>query len=85
MTICTTGDSRDGRLLGSQIVGDHRGQIAKRIDVVAAALYTGIGVDELSDLALSYTPPLGSPWDPVQMAAQDWVRQSRPIHAEHRL
>ena len=76
MTIRTTGDRRDGRLLGAQIVGDHRGQIAKRIDVVAAALYAGMGVDDVSDLDLSYTPPLSSPWDPVQMAAQDWVRQS---------
>ena len=72
MTIRTTGDRRDGRLLGAQIVGDHRGQIAKRVDVVAAALYAGMGVDDLSDLDLSYTPPLSSPWDPVQMAAQDW-------------
>ena len=76
MTIRTTGDRRDGRLLGAQIVGDHRAQIAKRIDIVAAALYAGMGVDDLSDLDLSYTPPLGSPWDPVQMAAQDWLRQS---------
>ena len=31
-----------------------------------------------SDLDLSYTPPLGSPWDAVQMAAQAWVRGIRP-------
>ena len=71
MTIRTTGD-RDGRLLGAQIVGDYRGQVAKRVDVFAAALYSGMSVDELSDLDLSYTPPLSSPWDPVQMAAQNW-------------
>jgi hypothetical protein len=28
----------------------------------------------LSDLDLSYTPPLSSPWDPVQMAAQAWIK-----------
>jgi NADPH-dependent 2,4-dienoyl-CoA reductase/sulfur reductase-like enzyme len=81
MAIRTTGDRRDGRLLGAQIVGDHRGQISKRIDVVAAALYAEMEVEELSDLDLSYTPPLSSPWDPVQMAAQDWVRGSRPLAA----
>jgi hypothetical protein len=27
-------------------------------------------VEELNDLDLSYTPPLSSPWDPIQMAAQ---------------
>jgi hypothetical protein len=33
-------------------------------------------VDGLSDLDLSYTPPLGSPWDAVQMGAQAWLRQA---------
>jgi len=27
-------------------------------------------VEQVNDLDLSYTPPLGSPWDAVQMAAQ---------------
>ena len=43
-----------------------------------AAIYHGMTVDAVSDLDLSYTPPLGSPWDAVQMAAQTWVRQTRP-------
>jgi hypothetical protein len=34
-------------------------------------------VQGLSDLDLSYTPPFGSPWDAVQMAAQNWTRQVR--------
>ena len=29
-------------------------------------------LDEINDLDLSYTPPLSSPWEPVQMAAQVW-------------
>jgi hypothetical protein len=33
-------------------------------------------VDEVSDLDLSYTPPLGSPWDAVQAGAQAWTRQA---------
>jgi hypothetical protein len=28
----------------------------------------------MSDLDLSYTPPLGSPWDVMQGGAQAWVR-----------
>ena len=32
-------------------------------------------VDSLNELDLSYTPPLGSPWDATQMAAQAWVRE----------
>ena len=33
-------------------------------------------VEALSELDLSYTPPFGSPWDAVQMAAQAWTRQT---------
>jgi hypothetical protein len=33
-------------------------------------------ITELSELDLSYTPPLGSPWNAVQIAAQTWSRQN---------
>jgi hypothetical protein len=33
-------------------------------------------VDAISDLDLSYTPPLGSPWDAIHAGAQAWTRQS---------
>jgi NADPH-dependent 2,4-dienoyl-CoA reductase/sulfur reductase-like enzyme len=68
-----TGDRKTGRLLGAQIVGHVHGEVAKRIDIFATALYAGMAVDELNDLDLSYTPPVSSPWDPVQMSAQAWV------------
>lgn len=74
MTLRVTGDASTGKLLGAQIVGHWRSEVAKRIDVFAAALYQGMAVDELNDLDLSYTPPLSSPWDPVQLAAQNWSR-----------
>ena len=50
--------------------------MAKRIDIAAVALFHEMTVDEMSDLDLSYTPPLGSPWDAVQAGAQTWVRES---------
>ncbi len=34
-------------------------------------------VDAISDLNLSCTPPLGSPWEAVQMGAQAWVPGTR--------
>jgi hypothetical protein len=34
-------------------------------------------IDAVSDLDLSYTPPLGSPWEAVQMGTQAWVRDTR--------
>jgi NADPH-dependent 2,4-dienoyl-CoA reductase/sulfur reductase-like enzyme len=71
-----TGDRSTGRLLGVQLFGHKHAEIAKRIDIAATAIYHGMTVDEVSDLDLSYTPPLGSPWDAVQMGAQAWVRQA---------
>ena len=78
MRIRVTGDTRPGKLLGAQIVGHWRSEVAKRIDIFAVALFHEMSVEDLSDLDLSYTPPLSSPWDPVQTAAQAWVRASNP-------
>ena len=72
-----TGDRASGRLLGVQLVGHRQSEIAKRIDVAATAIFHAMTVDAISDLDLSYTPPLGSPWDPIQTAAQTWSRSSR--------
>ena len=51
-------------------------EVAKRIDIAAAAIFHGMTVDGISDLDLSYTPPLGSPWDAVQTGAQAWTRHA---------
>ena len=77
ITIRVTGDRTTGRLLGLQMFGHKHAEIAKRIDIAAAAIFHGMTVDAVSDLDLSYTPPLGSPWDAVQMAAQAWTRATR--------
>ena len=71
-----TGDRTSGRLLGAQLLGDQHAQIAKRVDIPATALFHHMTVESLSELDLSYTPPFGSPWDAVQMAAQTWTRQT---------
>ncbi len=67
-----TGDTRDGRLLGAQLVGRRGTEVAKRVDTYATAIYAGLTVEQVSELDLSYTPPLGSPWDAVQVATQAW-------------
>jgi NADPH-dependent 2,4-dienoyl-CoA reductase/sulfur reductase-like enzyme len=72
-----TGDRATGRLLGVQLFGHKHAEVAKRIDIAATAIYHGMTVDEVSDLDLSYTPPLGSPWDAVQLGAQAWTRHAR--------
>jgi hypothetical protein len=70
-----TGDRRTGRLLGVQLAGHLESESAKRIDIPATAIFNRMTVDGISDLDLSYTPPLGSPWDALQHGAQAWVRQ----------
>jgi len=69
-----TGDRSTGRLLGVQLFGHKHAEIAKRVDIAATAIFNKMTVDAMSDLDLSYTPPLGSPWDAVQMGAQSWMR-----------
>jgi NADPH-dependent 2,4-dienoyl-CoA reductase/sulfur reductase-like enzyme len=74
ITMRLTGDRATGRLLGLQLFGHKNAEIAKRVDIAATAIFHGMTVEAVSDLDLSYTPPLGSPWDAVQMGAQAWTR-----------
>jgi NADPH-dependent 2,4-dienoyl-CoA reductase/sulfur reductase-like enzyme len=74
ITMRLTGEPRTGRLLGAQLLGDLASQVPKRIDIIATALHHGMTVDSLNELDLSYTPPFGTPWDAVQVAAQQWLR-----------
>lgn len=52
-----------GRLLGAQAVG--RDGADKRIDVIATAIYAGLGVDDLMNLELAYAPQFGSAKDAI--------------------
>jgi NADPH-dependent 2,4-dienoyl-CoA reductase/sulfur reductase-like enzyme len=77
MRIRITGDRQTGKFLCAQIIGANGTEVSKRIDTVAAAIHNGMNMEALSDLDLSYTPPLSSPWEPVQMAAQAWSQANR--------
>ena len=57
-----------GLLLGAQIVGKEGA--AKRIDVLATAIWNEMSVDELLNIDLSYAPPFAPVWDPVLIAAR---------------
>jgi NADPH-dependent 2,4-dienoyl-CoA reductase/sulfur reductase-like enzyme len=74
INIRLTGDTSTGKLLGAQLIGTRSTETAKRVDTYATALFHDMTIDQISELDLSYTPPLGSPWDAVQIAAQQWVR-----------
>ena len=67
---------REGRrLVGAQAAG--YGDVAKRIDVAATAISAGMRIDDLAQLDLAYSPPYGSLWDPLLLAAQAVIRQFR--------
>lgn len=55
-----------GRVLGAQAIG--KGNVDKRIDVVATAIKFGATVDDLRDLELCYAPPFGTAKDVVNYA-----------------
>jgi NADPH-dependent 2,4-dienoyl-CoA reductase/sulfur reductase-like enzyme len=74
-------EKRSGRLLGAQIVGQEGA--AKRIDVLATALWNEMTVEEIAGLDLSYAPPFAPVWDPVLIAARkawDMVEQDIAGH-----
>ncbi len=68
ITVKVVAERSTGRLLGAQIVG--REGAAKRIDVMAAAIWNEMTADELSQLDLGYAPPFSPVWDPVLIAAR---------------
>lgn len=54
------------KILGGQIMGK-RGAVL-RADVIAAAIYSGLTVDELGMLDLCYAPPFARTWDALNVA-----------------
>jgi NADPH-dependent 2,4-dienoyl-CoA reductase/sulfur reductase-like enzyme len=68
-------DPGDGRLLGGQIVGVEGA--AKRIDVLATAIWSGLSVQELELLDLAYAPPFSGVYDPLLIAARQVAKRVR--------
>ncbi len=72
-------EKRSGLLLGGQIIGQEGA--AKRIDVIATALWNEMTVDDMLQMDLSYAPPFAPVWDPVLITARKaWqkVEESLP-------
>jgi NADPH-dependent 2,4-dienoyl-CoA reductase/sulfur reductase-like enzyme len=61
------------KLVGAQAVG--YGDVSKRIDVAATAISSGMRIDDVAQLDLAYSPPYGSLWDPLLLAAQAIFRK----------
>jgi NADPH-dependent 2,4-dienoyl-CoA reductase/sulfur reductase-like enzyme len=74
-----TGDPVGGRLLGLQLVGGLRSEIAKRVDIAATAIFNEMTIGAISELDLAYTPPFGAPWDAFQEGAQRWTEYAHSL------
>ena len=59
-------DPKTGKLLGAQSVGKDGAD--KRIDIIATAIYAGLGVNDLMNLELAYSPQFGSAKDAINHA-----------------
>jgi NADPH-dependent 2,4-dienoyl-CoA reductase/sulfur reductase-like enzyme len=68
VTVKVVAERGTGRMLGAQIVGADR--VAKRIDTAAVAIWNEMSVEAVVSLDLGYAPPLGTVWDPIQVAAR---------------
>lgn len=60
-------DKDSGQLLGAQLVGFEA--VAKRTDVFATAIASGMAVGDIAQLDLTYAPPFSSPYDVINIAA----------------
>jgi hypothetical protein len=74
--VIRTATSADIRRASLQLFGHRHAEIAKRVDIAATAIFHSLTVDELSDLDLSYTPPLGRSWVAIQMGVHVWLREA---------
>ena len=62
-----------GVLLGGQMIGQD--VVAKRLDVLATAIYKQMTVFELTELDLSYSPLYAPVWDPLLIAANKAIKE----------
>ena len=60
------------RLLGAQMIGGNG--VAHRINILAAALYNNMTVDQIADIDFAYAPPFSPVIDPILRAARGVVK-----------
>lgn len=73
VTVLLTYDKYSGVILGGQTAGYKSAD--KRLDVIATAAAGKMTIHDLADIDLSYSPPIGTANDPINMAA--FVAQNR--------
>ncbi len=75
ITLQVTYDTRDGRVLGAQAVGE--AGVARRIDVLAMAIQLGGTLSDLEQAELCYAPQFGAAKDAVNMVGMVGANQFR--------
>lgn len=66
-------DRHTGRLLGAQGIGT--ASVAGRINVLVAAITSGMTVSQLNELDLVYAPPVAPVYDPILIAASQALKK----------
>ncbi len=74
-TVQLVADRRTGQMLGGWVTGEQ--DVAGRVNVIAAALASRMKLEDFEQLDLAYTPPYGTVWDPLLIAAQQLRRALR--------
>ena len=59
-------DRKSGKILGAFALGKQ--DVARRIDMIATAIYGGLCVDDIAYIDYCYAPPFGTPKDIVNIA-----------------
>lgn len=63
-----------GRLIGAQMIG--KNGAALRINILAAAIFNNMSVEEIADIDFAYAPPFSPVIDPVLRAARGAVKDA---------
>ena len=73
VTVLLVYDQNTGEILGGQTAGYKSAD--KRLDVIATAISAKLTISDLADIDLSYSPPIGTPNDAINMVA--YVAENR--------
>jgi NADPH-dependent 2,4-dienoyl-CoA reductase/sulfur reductase-like enzyme len=68
LDIMAIADRRSGRLLGAEAVGPDG--VDKFVDILAAAIWGGLGVEDLAEMDLAYAPPYSPVFAPAQVVGE---------------
>lgn len=67
ITIRLTADQETHKLIGANLIG--REGVAKRLDVLASAVYSKLTIEDVTMIDYSYSPPFSPVWEPLGVAA----------------